>query len=102
MRRIFSGGLSLFGFVLFFLGCQRARGHFLVYLIKLELAALLVLRRVEDRFGYIFFILVIVVVEGAVGLSLLVSLCRSAGEDRRSLGSLVSQVKWEKFQKKSL
>nr|YP_009327455.1 NADH dehydrogenase subunit 4L [Spirobranchus giganteus]APA32607.1 NADH dehydrogenase subunit 4L [Spirobranchus giganteus] len=94
--------MSLFGFVLFFLGCQSGRGHFLVYAMKLELAALLALGSVEDSFGYIFFILAIVVVEGAVGLSLLVSLCRSTGEDRSSLGALVSQVKWEKFQKKSL
>ncbi len=89
LRRV----LALLGFVFFFLGCQSGRGHFLVYLIKLELAALIILGRVEDRFGFIMFILALVVVEGAVGLSLLVSISRSIGRDRRRLGVLVSQAK---------
>lgn len=70
--------------------------------MKLELAALLLLGRIEDRYGFIMVCLALIVVEGAVGLRLIVALSRSVGGDRRSLGVLVSQAKWEKFQKKYL
>ena len=67
--------------------------HFLVYLIKLELLVVFFLVGLEDRYGLIFFFILIGVVSGVLGLRVLVRISRSNGADRLSLGRLVRSSK---------
>ena len=79
---------------IWFLVGERNSGHFFSYLLKLEIGVVFILRGVEDSFGFIIIILLVGVVEGAVGLRVLVSLSRSSGRDRLRLGLLVNQNKY--------